>query len=69
MNHPAKIPGMKGTEAEVGYQGGACGKYALDSDRTHYILLNKETYCMAIEKYGLQKQKSEIKLSDLCRKQ
>ena len=58
-----KVLGMEDLEIEVEYQTGTIGKYDLGFDGHHFILVNKQTACLAEENCGVPKQK--LQLSDL----
>lgn len=57
--------GLRDSEIEVEYQGNTIEKYALDFDDTHFLLVNKQTDCLAPDKCGVPEQKPKIKLSEL----
>ena len=58
-----KVLGMEDLEIEVEYQTGTIGKYGLGFNGQHFILVNKQTACLAEENCGFPKQK--LQLSDL----
>jgi hypothetical protein len=55
-----KILGIEDLEIEVEYQDTTIGKYNLDFDGQNFLLVNKETACLAQENCGipLEKQKN-----------
>lgn len=56
---------LNNSEIEVEYQGNTIEKYALDFDGTNFLLVSKQTDCLAPDKCGVPAQKSKIKLSEL----
>ena len=54
---------MEDLEIEVEYQFGTIGKYDLGFDGHNFILLTKQTDCLAKENCGVPEQK--LQLSDL----
>lgn len=58
-----KVLEMEDLEIEVEYQSGTIGKYDLGFDGYNFVLLSKETACLAKESCGTPKQK--LQLSDL----
>ena len=60
-----KILGMKDSEIEVEYQDATIGKYGLDFNGKHFLLTNKQTACLAMDKCGVPQEKPRVKLSDL----
>lgn len=59
-----KILGIEDFEIEVEYQDTTIGKYDLDFDGNDFVLLNKQTACLAQEQCGIPSEKQKIKLSD-----
>lgn len=57
-----KALGIGDLEIEVEYQGDTIGKYGLDFDGINFLLIAKQTDCLAREKCGnpLEKQKTEL---------
>jgi len=49
-----KVLGMEDLEIEVEYQSGTIGKYDLGFDGTHFLLLAKQTACLAGEACGVE---------------
>ncbi|QIL38188.1 hypothetical protein G7074_02190 [Pedobacter sp. HDW13] len=49
-----KILGMEDLEIEVEYQSGTIGKYDLGFDGTNFLLLAKQTACLAREACGVE---------------
>ena len=60
-----KILVMGDLEIEVEYQSETIGKYDLDFDGENFILLNKQTNCLAIDKCGIPAEKQRINMADL----
>lgn len=60
-----KILGIEDSEIEVEYQSETIGKYDLGFDGTNFILLNKQTACLAEDQCGIPKEKQKIKLSEI----
>ncbi|MES2419100.1 MAG: DUF6428 family protein [Bacteroidota bacterium] len=49
-----KVLGMEDLEIEVEYQSGTIGKYELGFDGTNFLLLAKQTACLAREACGVE---------------
>jgi hypothetical protein len=60
-----KVLGIEDHEIEVEYQDTTIGKYDLDFNGKNFILLNKQTACLAQEQCGIPSDKSKVKLSQL----
>jgi len=60
-----KVLGMEDLEIEVEYQSHTIGKYDLGFDGTHFVLLSKQTACLAQEQCGIPSQKTKVKLSEI----
>ncbi|MBE8726861.1 DUF6428 family protein [Flavobacterium hungaricum] len=52
-------------DIEVEYQNTTIGKYDLGFDGTNFLLLNKQTACLANEKCGIDAPKEKIKMMNL----
>jgi len=52
-------------EVEVEYQGQSIEKFALDFDGTNFLLITKQTDCLAKDKCGVPAEKPKVKLSEL----
>jgi hypothetical protein len=50
---------------EVEYQGNTIGKYDLDFNGTHFLLIPKQTDCLAKDHCGIPEQKPKKRLSEL----
>lgn len=59
-----KILGMEDLEIEVEYQDTTIGKYDLDFDGKDFVLLNKQTACLAQDQCGIPSEKQKLQLSD-----
>ena len=57
--------GIEDAEIEVEYQGETIGKFDLDFDGQHFILINKQTACLASDACGVTRAKQKVKLSEL----
>ena len=61
-----KVLGIEDFEIEVEYQSGTIGKYTLDFNGNDFILLNKQTNCLAQDNCGIPSEKQKLKLSDIA---
>lgn len=52
-------------EVEVEYQQGTIGRFGLSFNGNHFVLLNKETACLASDKCGIPPEKMKVSLADL----
>lgn len=52
-------------EIEVEYQDITIGKYDLDFNGKDFVLLNKQTACLAMDKCGIPSEKQKVTLSDI----
>lgn len=52
-------------EVEVEYQGTTIGKYQLDFNGEHFILLNTQTDCLAKDKCGIPTSKPKVQIADV----
>ena len=59
-----KVLGIADFEIEVEYQAETIGKYDLDFDGTTFILINKQTACLAEDQCGIPTEKEKVKLSE-----
>jgi hypothetical protein len=59
-----KVLGIEDYEIEVEYQDTTIGKYDLDFDGTDFVLLNKQTACLAQDQCGIPAEKQKVRLSD-----
>lgn len=60
-----KVLGIEDNEIEVEYQGETIGKYNLDFNGKDFLLVAKQTNCLATDACGIPVEKQKIKLSDL----
>lgn len=60
-----KVLGIGDLEIEVEYQAETIGKFGLDFDGKHFLLINKQTDCLAKDQCGVPVEKPMIKLSTL----
>lgn len=60
-----KVLGMEDSEIEVEYQAETIGKYNLDFDGTNFILMSKQTNCLASDKCGIPPEKLKVNLANL----
>ena len=58
-----KILEIEDLEIEVEYQGATIGKYGLDFDGTHFLLMNTHTDCLAKDTCGIPEEKQQAALS------
>ena len=59
-----KVLGIADFEIEVEYQAETIGKYDLGIEGTTFILLNKQTACLAEDQCGIPIEKEKVKLSE-----
>lgn len=52
-------------EIEVEYQTDTIGRYALDMQNENFVLVNKQTNCLASDKCGIPPEKLKVSLVDL----
>lgn len=60
-----KILGIEDFEIEVEYQSETIGKYDLGFNGTHFLLLNKQTACLASDQCGAPAAKPKMRLSEI----
>lgn len=60
-----KALGIKDFEVEVEYQGQTIEKYDLEFDGKNFLLLSKQTDCLAKDKCGIPTKKPKLKLSEM----
>ncbi|MBA2610749.1 MAG: hypothetical protein H0U95_02175 [Bacteroidetes bacterium] len=60
-----KVLGMEDLEVEVEYQSDTIGKYGIDYNGKDFVLLSKQTDCLAKENCGVPSDKKKVSLSDL----
>ncbi|RDI10370.1 DUF6428 family protein [Flavobacterium sp. AG291] len=62
-----KVLNIGDFEIEVEYQDKTIGKYDLGFDGTNFLLLNKQTACLASDQCGAPKEKKKINLIDISK--
>jgi hypothetical protein len=60
-----KVLGIEDFEIEVEYQSQTIGKYELEFNGKDFVLLNKQTNCLAQDNCGIPAEKQKVKLSDI----
>lgn len=60
-----KILGIEDYQIEVEYQDKTISKYDLDFNGTDFVLLNKQTACLAQDQCGIPAEKQKVRLSDM----
>lgn len=60
-----KILGIEDYEIEVEYQAETIGKYDLGFNGKSFVLINKQTACLAEDQCGIPASKSKVKLSEI----
>ncbi len=60
-----RILGLEDLEIEVEYQSDTIGKYDLGFDGKEFLLVSKQTACLAQENCGIQNVKEKLQLSEL----
>jgi len=60
-----KILNLKNLEIEIEYQGETIGKYGLDFDGENFLLITKQTDCLAKNKCDIPNEKPKVKFSSL----
>lgn len=60
-----RILGIQDYEIEVEYQDITIGKYDLDFNGNDFILVNKQTACLAQDQCGIPQEKPNVRLSDM----
>ncbi|MEO6301721.1 MAG: DUF6428 family protein [Bacteroidia bacterium] len=64
-----KVLGVQDGEIEVEYQSDTIGKYGVEFNGKNFLLTQKQTACLAIDKCGIPEDKLKVKLSDLQTKE
>lgn len=57
--------GMENLEIEVEYQGATIEKYGLDFNGTNFMLVSKQTACLAEDQCGIPAEKQKLNLVDV----
>ena len=60
-----KVLGMEDLEIEVEYQTDTIGKYDLDFNGENFVLVSKQTACLASDSCGIPPEKQKVKLSEI----
>lgn len=60
-----RILGIDDLEIEVEYQADTIGKFGLDFDGKNFLLIHKQTDCLAKDKCEIPEGKSKLKFSEL----
>ena len=60
-----KVLEMQDLEIEVEYQSETIGKYSLDYNGENFVLVAKQTNCLAKDNCGVQDDKQKVNLADL----
>jgi hypothetical protein len=60
-----KVLDIQDYEIEVEYQDTTIGKYDLDFNGSDFILVNKQTACLAQDQCGIPQEKQKVRLSDM----
>jgi len=60
-----KVLNIRNLEIEVEYQSDTIGKYSLDFDGKYFLLIAKQTACLAQDACGVPEEKPRVKLSEL----
>lgn len=61
-----KVLGIEEAEIEVEYQAETIGKYDLGFNGKEFLLLNKQTACLAEDQCGIPTEKKKVKLSEIA---
>ena len=65
INLSEKVLGIEDFEIEVEYQAQTIGKYDLDFNGKDFVLVNKQTACLAQDQCGIPSEKQKVRLSDM----
>lgn len=60
-----KVLGLEDLEVEVEYQADTIGKFGLEFDGVNFLLMSKQTDCLAKDKCGIPDKKPKVRLSSL----
>lgn len=60
-----KVLGLEDLDIEVEYQAETIGKFGLDFNGKSFVLVSKQTNCLAQDKCGIPAEKLKVNLSDL----
>ncbi|MFN8260565.1 MAG: DUF6428 family protein [Chitinophagales bacterium] len=65
INNSEKIIGTEDLEVEVEYQSDTIGRYGLEFDGSNFLLIAKQTDCLAQDKCGIPQEKPKVLMSEL----
>ena len=65
INLSENVLGLEDLEIEVEYQSTTIGKYSLAFDGTDFVLVNRQTACLATDACGIPAEKQKINLVQL----
>ncbi|MBN8696311.1 MAG: hypothetical protein J0L87_07255 [Bacteroidetes bacterium] len=57
--------GINDAEVEIEYQSETIGRYGVEFDGNKFVLLNKQTNCLAQDKCGIPAEKLKVNLTEL----
>lgn len=60
-----KLLGMEDLEIEVEYQQSTIGKYDIEYNGTNFVLISKQTACLAQDQCGIPVEKQKVNLAEL----
>ena len=60
-----KVLGVEDAEIEVEYQSDTIGKYGLEFDGSRFLLMSKQTNCLATDSCGIPVEKRKVNLKEL----
>ena len=66
INNSEKIIGNEDLEVEIEYQSDTIGRYGLAFDGNDFVLITKQTACLAQERCGVPQEKPKVLMSDLA---
>jgi hypothetical protein len=62
-----KVLNIGDYEVEVEYQTETIGKFNIDFNRTNFLLVNKQTNCLAQDKCGIPNEKLKVNLKEITK--
>ncbi|MDQ3191075.1 MAG: DUF6428 family protein [Bacteroidota bacterium] len=62
-----KVLAMEDLEIEVEYQTETIGKYDLDFNGKNFVLISKQTNCLALDKCGIPSEKLKVSIADIAK--
>ena len=57
--------GMEDLEIEVEYQAETIGKYDLEFNGKNFVLVSKQTACLAADSWGIPQEKLKVNLAEV----